>query len=213
MIVCGDSIEELKLLETDSVDFVVTDPPYNIGKDYGNDSDKQLDEDYDNWLGQIGKEVMRVATPEAWILVFNGVTKIKTTIEAFGEQNHVWTACWYAPNKRSRGSYGYNLWQPLTMYRTLGRKWLKLRDFYSYTTGQEDYGHPTPKPLKLIKKLILDFSEEGDLVLDPFLGSGTTAVACQALGRDCIGIEINEEYVKIAERRLEIEKSQLKLNF
>ena len=78
----------------------------------------------------------------------------------------------------------------------------------------EDYGegfnseallrnnHPTCKPLKLMSYLIILGSREGDTVLDPFLGSGTTALACQLLGRECIGIEINPDYCEIAEARL-----------
>jgi len=122
-------------------------------------------------------------------------------------------SCWYAPNKRSKSLYGYNLWQPLIMFRGEGREWLRLRDFYSFTTGQEKYGHPTPKPQKLIERLIVDFSEEGDLVLDPFLGSGTTSAAAENLNRQHIGIELNQEYVDMALSRLESAKAQIKLQF
>ena len=62
--------------------------------------------------------------------------------------------------------------------------------------------HPTVKPLKLMSYLIILGSREGDLVLDPFIGSGTTALACQMLNRECIGIEINKEYYEIAIRRI-----------
>ena len=69
--------------------------------------------------------------------------------------------------------------------------------------------HPTVKPLKLMSYLITLGSREGDTVLDPFLGSGTTALACQLLNRQCIGIEISEEYCEIAKKRLS--QSVLKL--
>ncbi len=62
--------------------------------------------------------------------------------------------------------------------------------------------HPTEKAIKLMEHFILLHSQPGDLILDPFLGSGTTAVACKQLGRRFIGIEINPEYCKIAEQRL-----------
>jgi len=65
--------------------------------------------------------------------------------------------------------------------------------------------HYTIKPLGLIKKLILGFSNEGDLVLDPFMGTGTTALACLETNRRYIGFEINQEYVDIANKRLEQE--------
>ena len=62
--------------------------------------------------------------------------------------------------------------------------------------------HPSQKPKQLISKLITDFSDDGNLILDPFLGSGTTAVAAKILGRKCIGIEIEEKYCEIAVKRL-----------
>jgi len=62
--------------------------------------------------------------------------------------------------------------------------------------------HPTEKPHILIEKLIEYFSKEGDVVLDPFIGSGTTAVACKKLNRNFIGFEISEEYCDIANKRL-----------
>lgn len=78
--------------------------------------------------------------------------------------------------------------------------------FVHYSTNQkyrQECGfHPTPKPIELIRRLIKNGSDEGDLILDPFLGSGTTAVASQQTNRRYIGIELNEEYLKIAERRL-----------
>jgi len=62
--------------------------------------------------------------------------------------------------------------------------------------------HPTEKPIDIIGRLVNTFSDAGDIVLDPFLGSGTTAVACKVLGRKCIGIEIEEKYCSIAKKRL-----------
>lgn len=64
-------------------------------------------------------------------------------------------------------------------------------------------GHLTPKPVKLCEHLVRVFSAKGQVVLDPFLGSGTTCVAARNVGRDAIGIDINPEYIEIAERRLE----------
>jgi DNA modification methylase len=67
---------------------------------------------------------------------------------------------------------------------------------------EERFAHPTQKPLELIKRLISAFSFEGETVLDPFLGSGTTMVATQELKRNCIGIEIEPKYIEMAKRRL-----------
>lgn len=69
-------------------------------------------------------------------------------------------------------------------------------------SSKEKVGHPSQKPIKLIEMLIQSTTREGDCVLDPFLGSGTTALACQNLGRNFAGIEIERKYIEIAESRL-----------
>lgn len=68
----------------------------------------------------------------------------------------------------------------------------------------ENTDHPTQKPEKLLAKIILASSNEGDVILDPFLGSGTTAVVAKKLGRRYVGIEIDETYCCLAEKRLEL---------
>ena len=73
------------------------------------------------------------------------------------------------------------------------------------------YGHPSQKPRKLIAKLLEDFTNPGDTILDPFMGSGTTGVACAQTGRNFIGIEIDEGYFKIAEKRINKARQQLRL--
>ena len=76
------------------------------------------------------------------------------------------------------------------------------------TNDKRKYGHPTIKPLEIIKQLITNSTQRGGVVIDPYLGSGTTAVACKILGRDCVGYEINPDYYRIAENRLkEVETS------
>ena len=67
---------------------------------------------------------------------------------------------------------------------------------------KDNYGHPTIKPLEMVKNHLTNSSKENDIVFDPFLGSGTTCVAAKELGRKYIGIEINEKYFKIAKDRL-----------
>jgi len=70
-------------------------------------------------------------------------------------------------------------------------------------SSKEKVGHPSQKPIKLIEMLVISASREGDKVLDPFLGSGTTAVVCQNLNRDFVGIEIEPKYIEITESRLQ----------
>lgn len=79
------------------------------------------------------------------------------------------------------------------------------------TTDKKLWGHPTIKPLNIIETLILNSSLENDIILDPFMGSGTTAIACMRNNRHFIGFEINDVYYKTSLKRIQQEKSLLNL--
>ena len=83
--------------------------------------------------------------------------------------------------------------------------------FKCFPNSSEMRYHPTQKPLPVMEWLISRYTKEGDLILDPFLGSGTTAVACHKTKRRYIGFELDKEYFQIASRRIEDAKSQLSL--
>ena len=75
--------------------------------------------------------------------------------------------------------------------------------------GEKEHGkHPTQKPVALIERCLLASTNEGDLVLDPFLGGGTTAVACARLKRGCIGIELDEAHANLAIQRIASEATE-----
>ena len=76
---------------------------------------------------------------------------------------------------------------------------------------KRSYGHPTIKPLNIIENLVLNSSKEGDVILDPFMGSGTTGVACKELGRNFIGCEIDKNYFEIAKKRIDSVDTESKL--
>jgi len=78
-------------------------------------------------------------------------------------------------------------------------------------TGDVFTGHKSQKPISLIKELVTKFSNPGDTIFDPFMGSGTTGVACVQTGRNFIGIEIDEGYFKIAEKRIHDAQQQMRL--
>ena len=87
----------------------------------------------------------------------------------------------------------------------LGGTYETKKKYYVSKSNVEDknlYEHPTIKPLNIIKNLIINSSNENDVILDCFMGSGTTAVACKELGRNFIGFEINKKYFQIAQDRL-----------
>ena len=79
----------------------------------------------------------------------------------------------------------------------------KSKNVIVHPRPQRSKLHPTQKPIGLLRKIIPDNTSIGDIIYDPFLGSGSTAIACEHLGRKCIGIELDEEYVQTTLTRLE----------
>jgi modification methylase len=117
------------------------------------------------------------------------------------------TLIWAIKNKNAKGyTFNYQLLKKMN-----GDKQMKDTDWtFPICKGNERAkdengikAHPTQKPLKLIQQVLLTASNKGDLVLDPFMGSGTTAVVATALGRKWIGIEREEKYIKVANKRVE----------
>ncbi len=102
-------------------------------------------------------------------------------------------------SKRKLIDYRKNPPQPYNTKKVPGNVW----EFARVRYRMEEYeNHPTQKPIALLDRIIRASSNEGDLVLDPFSGSFTTAYVAKQLGRNCIGIELQEEYIKIGLRRL-----------
>lgn len=116
------------------------------------------------------------------------------------------TLIWAVKDKNCKG-YTFNYEQ---MKQMNGGKQMKDTDWlFGLCRGAERLrdengvkSHPTQKPLKLIQQILLSASRKGDLILDPFMGSGTTAVVAKALGRNWVGIEKEKRYVELANNRL-----------
>lgn len=107
---------------------------------------------------------------------------------------------WHKPDCRSITHYEVIVVWSREPKQRVSRVWsIPILDYRSLRDWKP---HPTQKPVKLLRYLLEQYTAEGEIVLDPFLGSGTTAVACQQMNRHCIGIEINPEYAQIATTRL-----------
>lgn len=202
-VVCGDSLVLLKELPDKSVDLIFADPPYNVGKDYGESTDDEKPVDaYVDWCKQWFSECRRVSkyavviTPSI-VYVPEWVGRIERTHKVI---------VWVKENNCSRNyigkTSGYQCYEPILVYGKPNK--CILRDVYNYPISiqPEAEGHPCPKPLKLLKRIVGDFTNENDIVLDPFLGSGTTALAAKLLNRKYIGFEINPDFYEIAKKRL-----------
>jgi len=178
------------------------DPPYNQKKDYGVYKDNLTDENYEKFIKKVLKEVRRISNNKLSVFISNKLTRFfwnlipdshLIIIKKFGTSapHNNYYVTWHPlltnikPNENI-----YDLWEDV---RLPGE---------GYFFREERFDNPGFTSQKLTEYVVRYFSQENQIILDPFLGSGTTAVACKKLNRRFIGIEINPEYCKIAEERL-----------
>lgn len=198
-IICGDCLEVMKDIPDNSIDLVVTDPPYGINKE-GITNDENLNEYYNSL-----SNCFRVLKNDTFFVTFASIGNLPQFF-VNNPFDYRWQFILYINNGMVRGSLGFNRYISILIFQR-GKAKLKkpLLDIMEVSTSSQQCAkrqHPTQKRGDVCKKLITSFSNEGDLILDPFLGSGTTAEVCKKLNRRFIGIEINPEYCKIAEERL-----------
>jgi len=179
----GDCLEILPTLP--KVDAVVTDPPYGV-----------------EFKGEAwDKEIPEIATQLP--VMFPKVAVIMGTTAAWQFPQPKWVACWARPASSSRSKVGgFSHWSPILLYgdckmRVDFRSWHAIANAY-----EPGFGHPSPKPEPVMRWLVDELTAHAETVLDPFMGSGTTGVACANLGRKFIGIEIERKYFDIACERI-----------
>lgn len=252
-IIQGDSIIVLPTLKDNSAQIIIADPPYNIGKDFGNDSDKQSMEEYLKWTELWIKECLRILKPNGTMFIY-GFSEILALIlsKIPYEINRRWII-WHYTNKNVAS---VNFWQ--RSHESILVLWKNDKVFHrddireAYTEGflngsagkkrtatkgrfsngektttyvahpngalprdvikipalaggagmKERVNHPTQKPIALCEKLLLSCKQKEGYVLIPFAGSGSECVASKNLGLPFIGIELNEEYIKLINSRL-----------
>ncbi len=229
-IILGDALDELQRLESESIDLVVADPPYNLGKDYGNNHDIKEFEEYMEFSRIWLKQAHRILRPHGTIYVFMGFRFISYLYSILDRELGMFFNNWivwhytqgmgktrgFSPRhddilmftKSKKFIFNLNAIRvPQKYYRERnnmrganpGDVWQFSHVHYCNENRQK---HPTQKPEGLIERMVLASSEEGALVLDPFVGSGTTLRVCQQLNRTGYGIEINPEYVESCKTRL-----------
>lgn len=185
----GDCLEVMRTMPDKSVDAVITDPPY---PDHYADEYKYFD--------GILEPLKRFDCRQ--LIFWSAKVEFPLDYSAI----HIW-------DKKLRVGSHYE-----RLFERNGSKTYTVFNHCSNNnkiTGQmlkdEYFGHPSQKPIALLKELIEKYTHEGDTILDPFMGSGTTGVACVQTGRNFIGIEIDEGYFKIAERRIKDAEMQPRL--
>ena len=214
-----DCLEGLRMLPDKSIDLVVTDPPYDI-QTSGAGIYKQADKQYikelnfmkDGFLPEVLDELCRVLK-KINIYIFCSQKQIIPLLDYFvkGKKCNYNLLTWHKTNPvPACGNKYLTDTEFILFFREKGVKiygnFNSKFTYYVTPLNQGDkkrYGHPTVKPLEMIQNFVINSSLEDMIVLDPFMGSGTTAVACIKTNRKYIGFELSEEYCKMAEKRIE----------
>lgn len=215
-LMLGDCLELMRDLPAGSVDAVVTDPPYGVmlGEVSNGQAREKNQQPY----------AMFSDTPEYIISLV--VPVIEDCIGRFGRvvvtpgNRNLWKypppddiGCWYVPAATSRSKWGFACMNPILYYGKSPRagKGDTPNSVNMQAARDKSIEHPCAKPLKFMEWLVLKASNPGDTILDPFMGSGTTGVACVKTGRNFIGMELDSTYFAIAERRIAEAQMQLPL--
>ena len=211
-------------------DLVVADPPYNLGKEYGNGSDSLLRDDYLKFTGKWLSQAIRILKPTGFSVRVHGfslhfassccLTSTFTCVlmdgfagitrKEWGENGGFRLAMMTFFSSPRRDQFTFNLDSvrvPQKFYRSRNNmRGANPGDVWEFSHVHYCQGnrtkHPTQKPEGLIERIVLASSNENDIVVDPFAGSGTTLRVCQQLDRRSIGIELSSEYVSLIESRL-----------
>lgn len=206
-LIQGDCLEVMKNMKDDSVDISIVDPPYGTNKkdvEWGGLNYFLFN--FDRWF----YEIMRIS--KYGVIWFCSDKMIPTLLKNKEFLFHR-LIYWSKPaGSQFAGASNNNIWYSCeTILIFQKREWLNKKgkdSKYGYAHFEarphkfKDFNHSTVKPLKLIRWLIEHYTDKDDLLLDPFLGSGTTMEACLKLNRDCIGIEINPKHIETTKKRL-----------
>ena len=237
----GDLFDCIVRVPEASVDLIVADPPYGLGKDYGNDSDRLSGDAYLDFSRRWIDAVIPKLKPSGSLYVFltwqhspEVFSYLKTRLTMVNEI--VWDrkvpsmggstrkfssvhdtiglfACskdYFFDIDSVRIPYDAETKRARTRSIFVGKKWLEVgynpKDVWSVTRihrqDPEREDHPTQKPLEIVERMVLASCPSEGLVLDPFMGTGTAAVAALKHGRRFIGFEINPDYCALAKRRV-----------
>jgi len=237
-----DVLEGISKIPDGSIDLVVADPPYGLGKDYGNDSDRLSGQAYlewsERWMDAIVPKIAPRGSlylfctwqysPELFVMLKQRLTMINEIIwdrrvPSMGGTTRKFSSVhdnigffarqrdYYFDLDPVRIPYDAETKKARSRPRFEGKKWLEVgynpKDLWSvsriHRQDPERADHPTQKPLEIVERMVLSSCPPGGLVLDPFTGSGTTAVACVRHGRRFVGYEMNPEYAELVRQRVE----------
>lgn len=197
-VVQGDCLEVMKQMPDNSVDLIITDPPY--GMDY---QSNRRQEKHDKILGDkefplwIFDEFNRIAKRGVYVFCrwdnLKDIPQPKSVI-VWVKNNHTAGDLYHEHARK---------WEAICFYPQEDHEFIKRTSDVIYGKKTSNDLHPTEKPVDVLAEIIK--ANVGDLILDPFCGSGSTLVACKQLNRKYIGIELSEKYCEISRNRLKQE--------
>lgn len=216
----GDCLDVLKTIPSNSIDLVVTDPPYRVISG-GNKSEKwksgysksvlyrndgkifdNNNIDFNDWV----PEIYRILKDGTHCYIMTNVINMKHLLEvcdSVGFELHnilVWEKNTANANRWYMKNCEFTLFLKKGTAKTINFPESKQVHCFNNIVGSKV--HPTEKPVELMKLYVMNSSNVGDTVLDPFMGSGSVGVACKNTNRDFVGIELDKKYYDIAERRI-----------
>jgi DNA modification methylase len=213
-LIHANCIDVLRKMPDKSVDCIVTDPPYVIGakgcglagdRQYLHDiSDAGINAGFDPIILDACLRIVRRPN----LVFFASRLQLRDYLNWAHDRDLNWSLiCWHKTNPIPLTGAPYLPDTEYALHFTRGVRvggcYRTKRRFYVQPTGKSPFDHPTVKPLNIIKNLLLNAATaQGSVVLDPFMGSGTTGVAAIQLGHKFIGIETNGDYLAIAKRRI-----------
>lgn len=234
-----DCLKYLETVEDNSVDMILTDPPYFIGFDGGEgwDSQWKTERDYLKWCNHWTNHLVRVLKPNRMMIVWGTLKtdtflKYKLMLSLFDQlrpQNEiVWSYNWGGRSKNNFARKHEYAWcyskgdeflfndSDIRVERKVKKNLRTGKDYTqgtiptcvweknNHTTSKDHCGwHPTTKNLDILQRMIKAYTNENDTVLDIFMGSGSTAIACKLSNRNYIGCESNKNYIKLMQERID----------
>ena len=229
-LILGDCLEKLKEIPNNSATLIFADPPYNL---IGLDGFIDL-ESYKSWCDNWFTESLRILNNQGTLILCGRPPILNHLCVALGKKHAVFREwiTWYKVDSitpsRDKHSNNYECFAVFSKWmdrkfrfisvksktnkysaeRNIGSIWEHCKISSNHKEGTK---HPTQKPIKFLDRFVDTYTDKGDLVIDPFMGSGTTGVACANLGREFIGIEIDKVYFKLAEKRIKEAQEQQKI--
>lgn len=222
-IKCGDAYELIKEIPDKSIDLIVTDPPYLIENTDGGKTNA-LGKSIQNMNNQLQQGEFTESIDEK---ILEDFVRVLKNINVYIWCNHKQIPMYldFFVNKHNC-KFDIIIWNKTNATPLFNNKYLTDKEYCLYfrknafcspqsyeeaktvyclpinKKDKDNFNHPTIKPLEIINNLVKNSSKENYTVLDPFMGSGTTGVACKQMTRNFIGFELNQEYFRIAEQRI-----------